>query len=77
MSTVTQTAREAGEEAVHLIGQYPLPSALSAFGAGLGLGLLAVALLPNTSHERDVAITKRVFDVLSGILPDSIMKRVS
>ena len=60
MSTVRQKAQEASEETGRLIGQYPLPSALSAFGTGLGVGLLAVALLPNTSHEHDAAIKNAI-----------------
>lgn len=77
MSSVMQKSREVSEETGRHVGQHPLPSALTAFGAGLGLGLLAVVLLPNGQQERDAAISKRMSDALSGILPDSITKRAS
>lgn len=77
MSTVLQKSKEVSKESGRLIGQHPLPSALTAFGAGLGVGLLAVLLLPNASRERDAAITKRVLDRMSGILPDAITKHMS
>jgi hypothetical protein len=77
MSSVIQKSKEVGEGTGRLVDQHPLPSALTAFGAGLGVGLLAVALLPNASRQRDAAITKRVLDALSGILPDSFTKRAS
>ncbi|MHB8903469.1 MAG: hypothetical protein ACYC6Y_32290 [Thermoguttaceae bacterium] len=77
MSMVMEKAREASEGTGRLVGDYPLPSVLSVFAAGLGLGLLAVAMLPDTSRERDAALTKRVFDAVSSIVPEAIMKRMS
>lgn len=77
MSNVIQRSEEVSKESGRLVGQHPLPSALTAFGAGLGVGLLAVLLLPNDARERDAAITKRLLDSLSGILPEAIAKRMS
>jgi hypothetical protein len=77
MSSVMQKSKEVSEETGRLVGQHPLPSALTAFGAGVGVGLLAILLLPNASRERETAISNRVLDALSGILPDSVTKRAS
>lgn len=77
MSAVTQKTKQVGEGAGRLIRQHPLPSALSAFGAGFGLGLLVSVLLPEAHSRRDAAISRRVLDAITSILPEAVAKRVS
>lgn len=77
MSTICEETEGISQGTCRLIDQHPLPSALVAFGAGLGLGLLAAVILPPASRQRDAAIGRQVLDTLSNILPDSFKKRIS
>ena len=68
------------------ISEYPLASTLAAFGVGLGVGLLIGTALGGESHSRprhwyDLQSAedfgRRVLDVVSNALPDSIARRMS
>lgn len=76
MSRVTQKTREAQEKTGHVVGEHPLPSALTAFGAGVGIGLLAALLLPDAAWKRGARISTRVLDSLSDVIPDSVARRM-
>jgi len=76
MSTTDPSTRAVNEETGRLIGQHPLPSVITAFAAGVGVGLLALALIPSASRDRDAAITRRLLDALSNVLPDTLAKRL-
>lgn len=76
MSRVMQKTREAQEKSGQVVGEHPLPSALTAFGAGVGIGLLAALLLPDAAWKRDTRITTRVLDSLSDVIPDSVARRM-
>jgi F0F1-type ATP synthase membrane subunit c/vacuolar-type H+-ATPase subunit K len=77
MSTVLEKTREANRETGRVIGEHPLPSALTAFAVGVGVGVVGVMLLYGRSRQEDAAMTKRVLDAISNALPESIAKHFS
>jgi hypothetical protein len=77
MSTIGQRARDINRETGRVIGEHPLPSALTAFGVGVGLGFLGAILLPDRSRQQEAAITKRVLDAVLNALPHSVAKHLS
>ncbi len=77
MSSMSQKTEEATEQTLRVIGEHPLPSALTAFGVGLGVGLLAATLLPGVPREREAAFTQRMLDTVSRMVPESFAKRMS
>jgi hypothetical protein len=77
MSTVLEKTRYVNRETGRVIGEHPLPSALTAFAVGVGVGVLGVMLLYNRPRQRHVAMSKRVLDAISNALPDSLSKHLS
>lgn len=65
----------------HLLGQYPLSSALTAFGLGVATGVLVAATLPGSRREEEQTLARRisrqVLEGVSGILPEALSKRLS
>lgn len=68
------------------LSEYPMASTLSAFGIGLGVGLLIGITLagesrPQPRHWYDLGSAedygRRILDAVTSALPDSIAKRVS
>lgn len=76
MSTIRQRTRDVNRETGRVIGEYPLTSALTAFGVGVGVGFLGAILLHDRSRQQDTAIAKRVLDAVSNALPDSVAKHL-
>jgi hypothetical protein len=77
MSTIGQKTRDVSRETGRVLAEHPLPSALTAFGVGLGVGFLGAILLPDRSRQQDAAITKRVLDAVLDALPNSVAKHLS
>jgi hypothetical protein len=77
MSTVLERTQEINRETGRMIGEHPLPSALTAFGVGVGVGLLGTMLLCGRSRQQDPTMRKRVLEAISSALPDSITKHLS
>ena len=77
MSTIRQRTRDVNRETGRVIGEHPLPSALTAFGVGVGVGFLGALLLLDRSRPQDAAITKRVFDAVLNALPNSVANPLS
>lgn len=61
------------------VGEHALPSALVAFGLGVGAGLAVVSLLSSSGPSRRAAVTERLgsqlLESLSTMVPDSLVKR--
>jgi ElaB/YqjD/DUF883 family membrane-anchored ribosome-binding protein len=64
-STAVEKIRDVNRETARVIAEHPLPSALTAFGIGLVVGLLGSVLLGGSSRGQEAAITKRVLDAIS------------
>jgi hypothetical protein len=76
MSTVLEKTKDVNRETERVISEHPMPSALTAFGVGVGLGFLGEMLLCGRSRQPDTA-TRRTLDAISNALPDSIARRLS
>jgi hypothetical protein len=68
------------------VSEYPMASTLSAFGIGLGIGLLIGMTLagesrPRPRHWYDLGSAedygRRILDAVTSALPDSIAKRIT
>lgn len=68
------------------VAEYPLASTLTAFGIGLGVGILIGATLagesrPQPRHWYDLSSAEefgqRIVDAVAGALPESIAKRIT
>jgi hypothetical protein len=74
----TQTITDTGGR---VVGEHPLPSALTAFGIGVGAGLLAAAVLGRSRQQEEETFARQVShhvqDALSKILPGTIAKHLS
>jgi hypothetical protein len=74
------------QRAEQTVSEYPFSAIATAFGVGLGLGvLLAVAMTeqsrPSASHWYDQLSAERLgrtmLDSLSSVLPDAVSRRIS
>ncbi len=74
MSTIRQSTRDVNRETGRVIGEHLLPSALTAFGVGVGVGFLGAILLHDRSRQQEAAMTKRVLDAVSNALRNSVAK---
>ncbi len=74
MPTIRETTRDVNRETGRVIGEHPLPSALTAFGVGVGVGFLGVLLLDDRQRQQEATITKQVLDAISKAFPSSVAK---
>jgi len=72
--TVAEQQRRLAQDARRGVGEHPLPSALTVFGAGFGIGLLAVSLLGNSARDDEAALSEKVLQVLSRAVPESLSR---
>jgi hypothetical protein len=71
---------EAVDASRRAIGAHPLPSVLTVFGLGVGVGLLIATTLLSSTRQQEETLTRRisqqVLGALSSVLPDRITQHV-
>lgn len=71
MDAITAQSKEFVEE-------HALPSAVIAFGVGVGAGIALASLLANSLPSRHTSVTQKlgrqVLDAMSAVMPDSLLK---
>lgn len=77
MESVKEMTQYVTDEAGAVVEKHPLYSALTSFGAGMGVGLLAALLLPDPSRSRREILAERILENMSRVVPDSVSRRAS
>lgn len=75
--SVAEKGRNVAGDARRQLGDHPVPSAFTAFGVGLGVGFLAVALLAESKRQREENFSERFLETLARAVPEALSRRVS
>jgi hypothetical protein len=77
-SRVSEQLRSVAGDSKEFVGDHAMPSALIAFGIGVGAGLVVASLLADSLPARHSTMTQRLgqqmLEAMGRVLPDSFMK---
>ncbi|HUG70133.1 MAG TPA: hypothetical protein VMM76_20455 [Pirellulaceae bacterium] len=77
-SRVSEQMRSVAEDSKDFVGEHAMPSALIAFGIGVGAGLMVASLLADSLPARHTSMTQRLgqqmLDAMGSVVPQSFMK---
>lgn len=77
-SRVSEQLRSVTDDSKEFVEEHALPSALIAFGIGVGAGLVAASLLADSLPTRHTTLTQRLgqqmLEAMGSVVPQSFMK---